>query len=302
MYEKENYKEEFIKDYSRSRVVSITSLYGLFRKIAPYEEKLSKDISKFTTIEALDMYKQFGSRSVYTLMNNNTILKNYYAWMQYHYGIDNPSAYEKITIDDLRPLVDKKKSRILSREEIIEIEDQLLNHSDKAIVELLFIGVSGKNMEDLYAVSEECVKGNKLVVNGKQFNMTNRLKELLPKAFEEDNIMTYGETMKIFQVIGQGRIYKERPNARGVDTDDSRFRYFYRRIMLFRNYLGIDVLTMKNISSSGMIYYLNDGMKKSGLELKNFLRTEEGKNIAAQYGFSDNFYIDNISAKYRQYL
>ena len=112
----------------------------------------------------------------------------------------------------------------VSVQEIIEIEDQLYNDVDKAIVELLFIGVAGKNMEDIYSVSEECVDGNLLVVNGREFPLSDRLKTILPKAFAETKITSYGDTMKVVQVDGKGRIYKERANARGVDSEDAKFR------------------------------------------------------------------------------
>ena len=295
-------KEGFCKDYLKSRIISKTSLYGFFNKIEQYEEKLNKDVVSFSREEALDMYRWIGSRSVYTLMNNNTILKSYYAWKKHYYNVNNENVFDGIIIEDLRKCVDKNKNKLLTREEIIEIEDQLLNGSDKAIVELLFVGVAGKNMEDIYAVSEECVKGNKLIVNGKQFDMTPRLKELLPKAFDETEIMAYGETMKIFPVKGRGRIYKERCNTKGIDTDDARFRYFYRRIQLFRNYLGIEALTMKTMAAAVLMFTLNNGTKKSGLDLKSFLRTDEGEEIANRYGFSGDYYIDNIYAKYKQYL
>jgi hypothetical protein len=301
MYQKEM-KEGFCESYLKSRIIQKTTLYGLFRKIEPYEEKLQKDASLFTKDEAIEMYTELKSRSVYTLMNNNVVLKAYYLWRKHYYGVDVESAYESITIDDLRPCVDKNASKILSREDITEIEEQLLNAADAAIVELLFNGVAGKSMEDLYTVSEECVKGDVLVVNGKRFPMTDRLKELLPKAFSETEVMSYGETMKIMPVVGKGRIYKERCNARGVDTPDSRFRFFYRKIQVFRDYLDIPALTMKNISTSGLWYYLQCGMNETGLDLRSFLRTESGKEIAVRYGFSEDYYVDNIYAKYEQYL
>lgn len=300
MYNKEQ-KEGFCKDYLRSRVIVKTSLYGFFNKISSYEEELGKDVVNFSREEALDMYRWIKSRSIYTLMNDNTILKAYYAWVKYYHGIANENAYEQISIDDLRECVNRQASKLLSREEITEIEDRLLNWSDKAIVELLFLGVAGKNMEDIYAVDEACVKGNKLVVNGKQFDMTPRLRELLPKAFAETEIASYGESLRIFPVEGKGRIYKERCNTRGVDTDDAKFRYFYRRIMLFREYLGINILTMKNIATAGMMYRLNEGMRNAGLELREFLKTDEGKEIMSRYGFSGDYAYDNVIAKYKQY-
>lgn len=301
MYENDK-KEGFIKDYLRSRVVAQTSLYSLFRKVEPYERKLDKDCSQFTEKEVLEMYKEFGARSYYVLLNYNVILKAYCAWMRHYHGLNNDIAYEDITTDMIRPLVPEDAKKVLSREEITEIEDQLLNYTDMAIIELLFEGISGKNMEDIYTVSAECIYGDMLVVNGKEYLITDRLQQLLPKAFDETEIMSYGSTMRLFPVIGHGRIYKERCNAKGIDTNDAKFRYFYRRVQIFRDYLGISGLTMKNIATSGLWYYLSTGMEETKLDLRSFLRTEMGKKIAIKYGFSEDYYLDNIYAKCEQFL
>ena len=295
-------KEGFFKEYLKSRIIQKTTLYGMFRKIEPYEERLDKDVSLFNKDEAMEMYIGFKSRSVYTLMNNNAVLKAYCAWKKYYHDKNLKSVYEDITIDDLKPCVDRDSSKLLSREEIIEIEDQLLNATDAAIIELLFNGVAGKNMEDIYSVSRECIKGDALIVNGKEFAMTERLKELLPKAFSETQLMSYGSSMRVASVIGEGRIYKERSNSLGVDTNDAMFRYFYRRIQIYRDYLGIPGLTMKNISASGLWYYLNCGMEDTGLDLRGFLRTNAGKKLAETYGFSEDYYLENICAKYEPYI
>jgi hypothetical protein len=295
-------KEGFIQDYLKSRVVAQTSLYSLFRKTENYEERLKKDCSQFTEQEVLNMYKSFKAKSYNVLLNYNVILKAYCTWVKYYNIMDVKIAYDNITIDMLRPLIPADAKRILTREEVTEIEDQLLNDVDKSIVELLFLGVAGKNMEDIYAVDATCVHGDLLVVNGKEFPMTDRLRVLLPPAFAETESMSYGETMRIVKVIGAGRIYKERCNVRGIDTDDGRFRYFYRRIQLFRDYLGIPNLTMKNIAKSGLWHYLQLGMKETDLDLRRFLKTPAGKKLAAQYGFAEDYYVDNIYSQYQQYL
>lgn len=294
MFDKEQ-KEAFIKEYLKSKVVAKTSLYAVFRKTELFEEKLNKDASQFTREEILDMFAQFRAKSVNSLLNYAIILKHYSRLMR------GENEYESITKADVVDLIDKSGNILLSREELDDVEAQLLNWSDKAIVELLFNGIAGKNMEDIYSVSEECVQGNILCVNGKEFPLTDRLRELLPKAFAEEEIMSYGNTMKIVEVNGKGRIYKERPNARGIDTEDSRFRWVYRRIQLFRNYLDLPGLTMKNIQSSGLWYYLNLGMKETGLDARSFLKTKDGEKLAKRYGFSD-YWVDNICAKYEQYL
>ena len=292
-------KETFIKEYLRSKVIAETSLYAIFKKTEDFEEKLNKDVSKFTRDEILDMLAKFKAKSINSLLNYTIVLKHY---SRFVFGVVGINAYESIGKADVADMVDKNANILLTREELDDVEVQLLNWVDKAIIELLWNGVAGKNMEDIYSVSEDCVQGNILRVNEKEFPMTDRLRELLPKAFAETELMSYGNTMRVIEVNGKGKIYKERPNARGIDTPDIRFRWVYRKIQIFRDYLDMPGLTMKNIAASGLWHYLQLCMEKTKLDLRTFLRTKEGKELAMRYGFSESYYIDNIYQKYEQHL
>ena len=292
-------KETFIKEYLRSKVIAETSLYAIFKKTEDFEEKLNKDVSKFTRDEILDMLAKFKAKSINSLLNYTIVLKHY---SRFVFGAVGTNAYESIGKADVADMVDKNANILLTREELDDVEVQLLNWVDKAIIELLWNGVAGKNMEDIYSVSEDCVQGNILRVNEKEFPMTDRLRELLPKAFAETELMSYGNTMRVIEVNGKGKIYKERPNARGIDTPDIRFRWVYRKIQIFRDYLDMPGLTMKNIAASGLWHYLQLCMEKTKLDLRTFLRTKEGKELAMRYGFSESYYIDNICQKYEQQL
>lgn len=292
-------KETFIKEYLRSKVIAETSLYAIFKKTEDFEEKLNKDVSKFTRDEILDMLAKFKAKSINSLLNYTIVLKHY---SRFVFGAVGTNAYESIGKADVSDMVDKNANILLTREELDDVEVQLLNWVDKAIIELLWNGVAGKNMEDIYSVSEDCVQGNILRVNEKEFPMTDRLRELLPKAFAETELMSYGNTMRVIEVNGKGKIYKERPNARGIDTPDIRFRWVYRKIQIFRDYLDMPGLTMKNIAASGLWHYLQLCIEKTKLDLRTFLRTKEGKELAMRYGFSESYYIDNICQKYEQHL
>lgn len=292
-------KETFIKEYLRSKVIAETSLYAIFKKTEDFEEKLNKDVSKFTRDEILDMLAKFKAKSINSLLNYTIVLKHY---SRFVFGAVGTNAYESIGKADVSDMVDKNANILLTRDELDDVEVQLLNWVDKAIIELLWNGVAGKNMEDIYSVSEDCVQGNILRVNEKEFPMTDRLRELLPKAFAETELMSYGNTMRVIEVNGKGKIYKERSNARGIDTPDIRFRWVYRKIQIFRDYLDMPGLTMKNIAASGLWHYLQLCMEKTKLDLRTFLRTKEGKELAMRYGFSESYYIDNICQKYEQHL
>lgn len=301
MYQSEM-KEGFCESYLRSRVIQKTSLYGLFRKIAPYEERLKKDVSKFTKDEALNMYKELKSRSIYTLLNNNVILKSYCAWRKYYHDPKLESAYEDITIEDLKPCVDEKASRLLSREEITDIENSLLNYTDSAIVECLFQGISGYSMRDITELNSNMLdKENKCLIfpDGRVFDITERLCDMLDKAFQEDTYICYGETLRTKKLIGKGRLFKDRDNAHAVDSDDRRFRAVYRKIQVVRDYVGIKELTMKGLAAAGMAYYLRKNMKETGLTLKEFLQSPKGEQLMDRYGYESEFRIDNVVHKFK---
>ena len=300
MYNKEQ-KESFIKDYMRSRVVQKTSLYGLFRKIQPYEEQLNKDVCLFTKEEALHMYAALRSRSVYTLLNNNVILKAYTAWQQYHNKVSTNDVYENITIDDLRPCVDQKASKLLSREEVSEIEEQLLNVTDAAIVECLFQGIAGPSMRDITSLHIDMLdKANKCLVfpDGRIFDISERLCELLEDAFNEESYLCYGETLRIKKLVGKGKLFKERDNMHATDSDDRRFRAVYRKIQVIREYVGVKELTMKGLAAAGFLYYLRQNLAESNMELKAFLQTEMGEWLMDRYGYESKYRIDNVIHRY----
>lgn len=302
MYEMEM-KEGFIKDYMRSRVVAKTSLYSLFRKVEPYENKLNKDCSKFTTEEVLHIYKEFKAKSVYVLMNYNTILKAYCAWRKYYHDLENQIAYENIAIDLLKPLVAKDANSILSREEITDIEDQAYNWTDKAIVECLWEGLSGNSMRDLVGIERGMINGEEKQLHlpdGRVFDLTDRLYQLLINALDETEYICYGKALKVKKLEGKGKLYKERDNAHAMDSDDKFFRWVYRRIMNLRTHVGISGLTMKNITTSGMCHYLREGMNQTGLDLKAFLRTEMGEKLMDKYNYFSEHRVDNVTHRYKQ--
>lgn len=304
MYNSEE-KEGFIKDYMRSRVVARTSLYSLFRKTEPFEEENKKDCSKFNDQEILKMYRDFMAKSVYVLLNYNTILKAYCAWKRYYHKEKTTESYENITIELLKPCIPPNSMKLLSREEITEIEEQLYNWTDKAIVECLWEGISGQSMNDLVGINEFMVNSEEKSIyfsDGRVVRLTDRLYDFLIKAFEETEYMCYGETLRVKKLIGIGRLYKERDNAHATDSDDRNFRWVYRKIQNFRDHVGISGLTMKNIHISGMYYYLLKGMQETGLDLKNFLRSEDGKNLALKYGFDSEFYVDNLTHRFKEFV
>jgi hypothetical protein len=195
--------------------------------------------------------------------------------------------------------------KFLSREDLTEIEDQLYNWTDRAILECLWEGISGPSMNDLVRITKSMVNSKEKVIyfsDGRMVQLTDRLYDFLIKAFDETEYMCYGESLRVKKLIGTGSLYKERDNAHAADSDDRNFRWVYRKVQNFRNHVGIPGLTMKNIHISGMYYYLIQGMQETGLDLKSFLRSEDGKDLADKYGFHSESYVDNLTHRFKDFV
>jgi hypothetical protein len=305
MYNKER-KEEFIQDILRSRVIQKTTLYAIFKKTAPFEENFNKDCCQFNRTEAMEMFYKFKCKSIYTLLNNNTILKAYSAFAEYYHDIQTEKIYETFTIEDLKPCVADSKNRLITREDLNDIKCQLLNAVDRCIVEALWEGISGIAMRDITGLHEEQLDKtqNKLYFeDGRVLDLTDELYEDLVDAFKQVEYICYGETLRVKKLVGYGRLYKERDNAIGeLDSEDRRFRWIYRKLQIFRDYVGMPWLTMKIIQNSGFAHYLKLGMDKTGLGIKEFLKTDQGKELMSRYGYQSQFAVDNVVHKYKDYV
>jgi hypothetical protein len=134
------------------------------------------------------MYTDFKAKSIYVLLNYNTILKAYCAWKRYYQKEKVSEAYDNVNIELLKPCVPKESNKFLSRDEIIDVEDQLYNWTDKAILECLWEGISGPSMNDLVGITEAMVRSKEKALylpDGRFVKLTDKLYELLMKAFNE---------------------------------------------------------------------------------------------------------------------
>ena len=123
----------------------------------------------------------------------------------------------------------------------------------------------------------------------------------LEEAFKETDYLCYGSSYKTERLNGCGSLYKARANAHAIVSDDVRFRWIYRKIRIYREYLGIPIFTMKTIQASGLLYKIQLGMMIHKCSMREFLLTERGARLAEQYGYKLDHYVDVISEKFKQY-
>lgn len=302
---KENIKKEFIKEYCRSRIVSETSLNGVLNKVQEMENKIRKEVTDFSENEILDMYRKFNLTSVNTLQNYNNYLKAYCDFIIYKTN-SGTNHFTGINKDILKTCIDEemRKNKYITYTQLQDIESELLNYTDAAILECLWNGIAGKELTDLTHLERGQVNEKKMEItfeDGKVIKIYPRLYELLDRTFNETDMVCYGEGTRVKRVEGIGRLYKVRDNAY-KDSDSVRFRWVYRKIMIIRDYVGLPNMSMKTLQGSGMLHYIKQGMERTGLGLREFLNTKSGEKIMLQYGFINENRINTVYDKLIEYL
>lgn len=312
MYTNEQEVEDFLKEYGRSKIIIETTTRAALNRAIEFEEKFEKPFYQFTKEEALEMYESAHAISVVSLQNINLLLKNASRWFQYRNGNIIDSVYEKITKELLSKVVDfdKQRSLILTREDIDDLQANLLNAIDKAILEMLFLGFGGKWLKELTFFEVSQVDTRDYVVyfkTGKAIPITKEVYELLEKACEEDELISFGSTSRISKVAGRW-IYKVRFNALSDNSNwndeqdaERRYRFVQRRLHLISQDLGVK-LTSSGIQSSGLLWHLQQGVKETGLTFREFVRTEAAGELARRYDILSEYYGQILLEKFEQYF
>ncbi len=295
MYTTEREIEDFIKEYQSSRIIIETSVRSVLKRAQEFERVFKKPFYRFNKDEALQMFRETGAVSIVSLQNQNVILKHACNWKKYTDSINLTNIYEGIGKNDLKNCVnvDKKQKMIITREQLTDIEANLLNYTDRCILELLFRGVGVEDWAskltflEIKQVSRRdmCIYFN----NGKKVDIDENCYHIITKSAEEDELISYNG-LRVSKVVPQGVIYKMRFNAITQNTDindqgakERRFRFLQRRLKIINDYLGLS-LTPTSISTSGLLHEIQQGVKLNDLPFRQYVATEEAKEIAAKFG------------------
>ena len=305
---KEEQKEEFVSYYLSGRVIGENTPRTIFAFTEKFEKSKGKDVSTFTKEEILEMLRAKKYRSVYSVQNAIVLLKYYTEYIKSvgREFIEN-NNYKEITKDEMQACLDEiaVNSLILSRQDIDNIQNDMFNYTDKAILECLFSGIAGQHLTDLTSLNYKSLdtKTKQLRLNdGKIIPISQKLCDLLVKAFAETEMISYGETLRVSKMSGIGNLYKEKANAYKTANDERKFRWVLRRVVIWREYFGIPILTMKTISTSGLVHAVKEGMKVTGLSLRDYLKSEYGKQLAMIWDFKAFDYVNVIYEKVRWFI
>jgi hypothetical protein len=304
--------EDFIKEYGRSKVIIESTARATLNRAVEFEYRFGKPFYDFTTEEALEMYKSIHAVSAVSLQNNNLVLKHAARWFAHCGKETTGDAYETITKELLSGVVDvdKQKSMILSREDLDNLQGNLLNAIDRAILEMLFLGVGGFWLKELtFLDSSQVDKKNNMIYlkTGKAIPASDEVCDLLREAFNEDELVSLGTTARVSKVTGPW-LYKIRFNALSDNSDynneddvQRRYRFIQRRLMLISQDLDVK-LTSGGLQSSGLLWNIQQKLDELSCDFKEFVKTKSAQRLAQRYDIKSEFYSQILLEKFDSYF
>ena len=312
MYMNENEIDSFIQEYGRSRVIIETSVRAALNRAIEFEDKFDKPFYEFNQNEILEMYESAHAISDRSLQNTNLTLKHAARWIMYNNKLDIKSAYEDITKELVQGCVDAKKRRslIISQDDLVSMQNELLNWTDKGILMMLFLGAGSNWLKELTFFDKSQVSRSEGLVyfkTGKTIPVTDEQCELIRRACNEDELASFGQTARIARVIPHG-FFKQRTNALSASDNpndeqdlERRFRFVQRRLALISDDLGVQ-LNSSGLQTSGLLHFLKQGVQTSELKLREYVKTDEAKALARRYDIFSDFAPQILLEKFEKYF
>ena len=301
--------ESFLNEYKKSRVIIEATVRASLNRALEFECKFQKPFYEFTIDEVLEMYKSTHAISDRSLQNTNLTLKHATRWIK---GLDVKNPYDDVTRELMLTCVDtnRRKNMILTKDDLIEIQGDLLNWTDKGILQMLFLGAGSNWLKELtfFDMSQASRKDGVVYFRtGKTIPITEEDYVLIKNACEEEELMSFGTTSRVSKVRSYG-FYKQRFNAlsdNGDPTDEQdlerRFRFIQRRLLLISKDIGVQ-LTSGGIQTGGLLHHLKQGVEESGLTFREYVKTSEAKELARRYDIITNFYSQILVDKFEEYF
>ena len=304
--------KKFLNEYARSRVIIEATVRASLNRALEFEQKFQKPFYEFATDEVLDMYKSMHAISDRSLQNTNLTLKHAARWMIDMKKLNTKSPYEGVTKELIQSCVDtnKKRNMLLTKDDLEEIKGQLLNWTDKGILQMLFLGAGGNWLKELtfFSMSQVSRKdGLVYMKTGKVVPITEDDYELIRRACGEEELISFGETSRISKVESYG-FFKRRFNALSANEDpnneqdlERRFRFIQRRLLLISKDLGMQ-LNSGGLQTSGLLHHLRQGIEESGLTFREYVKTNEAKELARRYDIMTELYVQILVDKFEKYF
>ena len=303
-------KQRYIEKKESDTIISDGALDNLFNRTMEFEENFGKDLSCFTYYEIEEMYKTWNSSSFNTLQVQHSSLTMYTDWcINNSLVVDFQNHFREFNREKLTNCLNLVvfNSRVFNREQILEWCNDVYtkNPSDAFILLALFEGIRGDNYSDIANLKMSDFNAEELTVrlpyNKKTVKISQQLYNYAKKA---DETLVYHSLLSNaeFPLLNDDLIIKNKYNAVMGANEKNRNRRVEKRVKQMAEYFGLDnILTTKALIESGVLYYVIQKCKETGLEPYECIK-RYGEEIEYQFDYKIIRTNRRFCDRYKEYL
>lgn len=289
MYNKD-LKLRYIKEKTVLSTLPSNYLECQFNKIGKFENELNKDAHDFTVYEIIEYYKILNVSSLEVLAVLNSHLSLYTQWcLSQSIVVDNQNHFLEIGLEQMKGclnkvLIDKK---IIDRQQLIELCEQLPNPKDQVVMLGLFEGLKGKDFCDFVNLRPQDVNGNKLkLIDGREIIVSNKLIKYIEDSIAETiYYSSSGNQTKTMSLVDRGYVLKNYPNVQEGTSAFAKGRIIYNGIARSLKYVGaLEFMSANSIHESGKIWMIKQRSKELGINTKDYVYSDYIREVEYQFG------------------
>ena len=305
MYNEEN-KRRFILERSGEAILPNNYLECQFNKVESMEIELQKDVSNFTVYEIIEYYKMLNLTSAASLSVMNSQFSIYTQWcLQKNLVTDNQNHFLEISPKDINECVNRAlfDMSIITRENVLEWVNEIINPRDQFILLALFEGIKGKDFCEIVKLKPEDVNGNiAKLCTGRQVEISDKLVSVIQDCLSENIYYSVsGKNKKTMPLIDNGYIVKSYPNIKNEVDDFQNGRRIYNSITRILKYFDThEYMSANSISESGKLHMIKRKSQELGMTCEEYISSGNISEVEKQYDcvITKSIYM----MKYKSYL
>lgn len=282
-------KERFLN--SLKDEMSDSTLYNIryiLNKAKKTEEALNKDVYEMNADECKSVINSYSNRSEQVVRVNISVLQKYVDFCISEGYVPSRINYFEILSASAPNFVNVEhiNNKYITREELNDIQDEyIVNAQDKALFELMFIGVMGDRFEELINLKESDIHYNKIVLPNRVVEITPRTHQILIEAANQNIYIKAEGGVGGNHIKLKDNDYVLKPTVRS-EHDLIPYGTLRTRINKIRTDIGNKNITPKSVCESGML----DLAKKIYAE-KGELNKEDWVEVCKKYNKSNNLWF-----------
>lgn len=283
-YYNHDIKMEYLETIENEDVRDVVS--HLFMKSKSTEMLYEKDLYSFNLQQIEEVMKNINPATRNSVRNNKSRIRLYIVWaIQNGRRVNNINPLAGVTSEWEDRFLDTTTERYLSSSDIHDLIDSLFNAQDKALIQCIFEGITGRAMSELLSLNVKNINWDKNIVKVKDaktneyrsVKVSDRCLRLIQSAYEEKTYLAEDTETEKDLIDFEGNVFKNTvwKNTKNREVSLGTLR---KRLYIIKEKYGLDALSVQTICESGRIKMAADLYKE-----RNKLETDEFKEIATHY-------------------